>query len=41
MKKVYWYIENNNVYAIYYKTLQLLIISSNLDGHKNGVIYIR
>ncbi len=39
MIKVYWYIENPNIFAIYHKTLKLLIISSNRDG-QNGVIYI-
>lgn len=39
MIKVYWYIENPNIFAIYYKTLQLFVISTNRDGQKGVIVY--
>ena len=39
MKKEYCYINDPSIFAIYIKSLKLLIVSTNLDGQQ-GVVYI-
>jgi hypothetical protein len=40
MIKVYWYIEDPTVFAIYYKSLNILVLTTNIDGQKSGMIFI-
>ncbi len=39
MIKMYWYIDNAEIFAVYYKTLQLFVISTNRDGQKGVIVY--
>ncbi len=39
MRREYFYIDDPNIFAIYIHSLQLLIITTNIDG-QHGVIYI-
>ena len=40
MKRKYYYIDDPLIYAIYIRSLQLLIITTNIDG-QDGIIYIK
>ena len=39
MKRKYQYIDNPLIYAIYIHSLQLLVITRNIDGHKGVIVY--
>ncbi len=41
MIRKYEYIKNPLIYAIYIHSLQLLIITTNTDGHKGIILYYR
>ena len=41
MKREYRYISNPGIYAIYIKSLQLLIITTNTDGQHGIICYLK
>ncbi len=39
MTRKYKYIKNPLIYAVYIHSLQLLVITTNTDGHKGVIVY--